>query len=178
LADALRFSPGVYHDFILATEKLMIEIAIPGFKELRLEYLVLDYNGTIAGQGELLAGVQEKLEVLAQDLEIHILTADTFGTVKDQVAQLPVRLSVIPPGDQALAKRAYVGRLGCEHAVTIGNGRNDRLMLQEAALGIAVLEVEGCAVEALRAADVVAPGILAALDLLLLPAGLKATLRS
>jgi soluble P-type ATPase len=156
----------------------MIEIAIPGFKELRLNYLVLDYNGTIAGHGKLLPGVKEKLEALAQNLEIHILTADTFGTVKDQVADLPARLSVIPPGDQAQAKREYVKRLGSEHAVTMGNGRNDRLMLQDAALGIAVLEAEGGATAALTAADMVAPGILVALDLLLVPESLKATLRS
>ena len=156
----------------------MLNIAIPGFKDLQLKYLILDYNGTLAFQGKLLAGVRDKLEALAQQLEIHILTADTFGTVQDQVAQLPVRLSVIPPGDQAQAKREYVARLGCEQAVTMGNGRNDRLMLQAAALGIAVLEAEGGAMEALTAADVVAPGILAALDLLLVPASLKATLRS
>jgi soluble P-type ATPase len=156
----------------------MVAVAIPGFKDLQLKYLILDYNGTLACQGELLAGVREKLEALAPKLEIHILTADTFGTAKGQVAQLPVRLSVIGLGDQAQAKREYVGRLGCEHAVAIGNGRNDRVMLQDAALGIAVLEGEGAAVEALTAADVVAPGILAALDLLLAPDCLKATLRS
>jgi soluble P-type ATPase len=156
----------------------MIDIAIPGFKDLRLKYLILDYNGTIAEHGKLLPGVKEKLEALAQNLEIHILTADTFGTVKGQVAQLPARLSLIPPGDQAQAKREYVGRLGSEHAVTMGNGRNDRLMLQEAALGIAVLEGEGGAIQALTAADLIAPGILAALDLLLVPDSLRATLRS
>ena len=62
--------------------------------------------------------------------------------------------------------------------MAVGNGRNDRLMLKEAALGIAVLQAEGAAAEALLAADVVAPDILAALDLLLAPEGLIATLRS
>ncbi len=38
----------------------MVDIAIPGFKDLRLKYLILDYNGTIAGHGELLAGVRKK----------------------------------------------------------------------------------------------------------------------
>ena len=62
--------------------------------------------------------------------------------------------------------------------MAVGNGRNDRLMLKEAALGIALLQAEGAAGEALLAADVVAPDILAALDLLLAPDGLIATLRS
>jgi soluble P-type ATPase len=156
----------------------MIGINIPGFKELRLTHLVLDYNGTIAAHGRLIPGVPEKLAVLAPRLAIHILTADTFGTVREQVAPLPARLIVIPPGDQARAKYEYVRQLGAELTVAVGNGRNDRLMLQEAALGIALLQAEGAAAEALMAADVVAPDILAALDLLLSPDGLIATLRS
>jgi len=156
----------------------MIGINIPGFKELRLTHLVLDYNGTIAEHGRLIPGVPEKLEVLAPRLTIHILTADTFGTVREQVTPLPADLIVIPPGDQAQAKCEYVRWLGAELTVAVGNGRNDRLMLKEAALGIALLQAEGAAVEALLAADVVAPDILAALDLLLAPDGLIATLRS
>ena len=156
----------------------MIGINIPGFKELRLTHLVLDYNGTIAGHGRLIRGVPEKLEVLAPRLAIHILTADTFGMVREQVSPLPAHLIVIPPGDQAHAKCEYIRRLGAELTVAVGNGRNDRLMLKEAALGIALLQAEGAAVEALMAADVVAPDILAALDLLLAPDGLIATLRS
>ena len=51
-------------------------------------------------------------------------------------------------------------------------------MLQAAALGIAVIGPECAAAEALAAADIVAPNILAALDLLLNPLRLVATLRS
>ncbi|MEJ2671707.1 MAG: ATPase P [Deltaproteobacteria bacterium] len=155
----------------------MLAIDVPGFKELRLEYLVLDYNGTLACHGQLLAGVREKLAALAPHLEIHILTADTFGMAQDQVAHLPVRLIVLPPGKQAQAKCDHVRRLGGERTAALGNGRNDRLMLAEAVLGICVLLEEGVAVETLTAAQVVAPGILAALDLLLVPNSLKATLR-
>jgi soluble P-type ATPase len=62
--------------------------------------------------------------------------------------------------------------------VCIGNGRNDRLMLEEAGLGIAVVQREGAAVPTVLAADVLAPDILAALDLLTHPLRLLATLRS
>jgi soluble P-type ATPase len=156
----------------------MIGITIPGFTELRLAHLVLDYNGTIAEHGRLIGGVADKLAALAPRLAIHILTADTFGTVRGQVAPLPGDLIVIGPGDQAQAKVEYVRQLGSEVTVAVGNGRNDRLMLKEAAVGIAVVQGEGAAVEALLAADVAAPDILAALDLLLTPEGLIATLRS
>jgi soluble P-type ATPase len=156
----------------------MINITIPGFKELHLSHLVLDYNGTLACRGRLIAGVAEKLAELAPELTIHILTADTFGTVKDQVAHLPAELVVIPAGDQAGAKSEFVRGLGAQAVVAVGNGRNDRLMLRDAAVGIALVQGEGAAASALMAADVVAPGILEALDLLLVPAGLTATLRS
>jgi soluble P-type ATPase len=156
----------------------MLELSVPGFKELRLAHLVLDYNGTLACDGRPLEGVQERVAVLAEHLTIHILTADTFGTVKGQVASWPCQVTVIPRDREAEAKASYVRSLKADQVVAMGNGRNDRLMLQEAALGIAVIQTEGTAVEALLAGEVVAPGILDALDLLLNRQRLLATLRS
>ncbi len=155
----------------------MIEINLPGAQLLRLSHLILDYNGTLAADGSLLPGVAERLEILAKHLEIHILTADTFGSVRNQVAHLPVQLAVIPPEKQAQAKAAYLEKLGPANAAAIGNGRNDALMLKEAALGIAVMQTEGAATAALLAAEVVTSEIVDALDLLLHPDRLKATLR-
>jgi P-type E1-E2 ATPase len=155
-----------------------VELSIPGFKKLTLVHLVLDYNGTLACDGLPLAGVQARLEALARGLQIHILTADTFGTVRERVAQWPAAVTVIPREQEAEAKADYVRQLGGAQTAAIGNGRNDRLMLKEAALGIALVQEEGAAVQALLAADVVTCDILAALDLLLNPARLTATLRS
>ena len=42
----------------------MLEIEIPGFKRLFLANLVLDYNGTMACDGKLIAGVGERLKLL------------------------------------------------------------------------------------------------------------------
>jgi soluble P-type ATPase len=67
--------------------------------------------------------------------------------------------------------------LGADQVIAIGNGSNDAAMLREAAVGIAVLGPEGLALDALLAADVAAPDILTALDLLRDPARLIATLR-
>jgi soluble P-type ATPase len=156
----------------------MLQISIPGHKELRLEHLVLDYNGTLACDGEILAGVLPALEALARDLEIHVVTADTFGKVQSRMQTAPCKLVVLPQEDQDLGKLKYVEQLGAERVVSIGNGRNDRLMLKRAALGIAVVQEEGAAVETVLAADLVCPTILAALDLLRNPLRLTATLRS
>jgi soluble P-type ATPase len=155
----------------------MLDINIPGAQPLGLSHLILDYNGTLAFDGSILPGVTERLKILAEHLEIHIVTADTFGNVRTQVAHLPVQLAVIPPEKQAQAKAAYIENLGPANSVAIGNGRNDALMLKQAALGIAVVQTEGAAMEALLVADVVTPGIVDALDLLLHPNRLKATLR-
>ena len=123
----------------------MLDINIPGAQPLRLSHLILDYNGTLACDGSILPGVTEGLGILAKDLEIHILTADTFGSVRTQVAHLPVQLAIIPPEKQAQAKAAYIENLGPANSVAIGNGKNDALMLQQAALGIAVVQTEGAA---------------------------------
>jgi len=160
------------------SEEIMLNLTIPGWKTLQLAHLVLDCNGTIALDGRLIDGVNPRFKALAASLSIHILTADTFGTVREALAGLPCQLAVIPMDQQAEAKLAYVVELGREACVSIGNGRNDRLMLKEAALGIALVQAEGAAAEAVLAADVVSCNILDALDLLCRPLRLTATLRS
>jgi soluble P-type ATPase len=156
----------------------MIEVAIPGYKTLQFKHLVLDYNGTLAVDGELLPGVKEALKGLAEELQIHILTADTFGKVRSRVEGVPCELSILPVDNQDKGKLDYVKGLGAGYTVCIGNGRNDRLMLKEAALGIAVILEEGAAVETLGSADIVCTHILSALELLTHPLRLTATLRS
>jgi len=156
----------------------MIKIAIPGYETLKLEHLVLDHNGTLACDGILIEGVQERLHKLAGHLQIHVLTADTFGKARVQLGDAPCKLSILTADHQDIGKIEYVRELGPNQTVCIGNGRNDRYMLKHAALGIAVMLAEGVAVEALKNADVVCTDICDALDLLLNPLRLTATLRS
>ncbi|MHC4405791.1 MAG: HAD family hydrolase [Planctomycetota bacterium] len=156
----------------------MLSISIPGYKDLQLEHLVLDYNGTLACDGEIIDGVARALGVLAEDLQIHVLTADTFGKAKARLEGVPCELVILPRDDQHLGKRAYVEGLGPEKTAAVGNGRNDRLMLEAAALGIAVVQEEGAASQTILAADAVCPDILSAFGLLTNPLRLTATLRS
>lgn len=155
----------------------VIEVEIPGYGTLHIEHLVLDYNGTLAVDGTLLPGVREALTRLAGHVHVHVVTADTFGLARENLADLPCTLLVLPPAGQTEAKRDYVRQLGSATVAAVGNGRNDRLMLQEAALGIAVVQGEGAAVETLLAARVVCPDIVHALELLFYTLRLKATLR-
>lgn len=155
-----------------------MEFEIPGHTTINLVHLVLDYNGTIACDGKLITGVKDKLRSLAEDFHIHVLTADTFGTVKQELNDVHCTISLISERNEDTEKREYVTQLGSEQVVCMGNGRNDRLMLEEAALGIAVIQAEGAATDAVMAADVVMKDILDALNLLTVPRRLIATLRS
>jgi soluble P-type ATPase len=156
----------------------MIGVTIPGFANVRLKHLVLDFNGTLAEDGTLLPGVRQLMTSLAGLLQIHVVTADTFGRAAEELAGMTLQLSVLAGGQQAEAKLRYVQALIAEHVVAIGNGRNDRLMLDAAGLGIAVIQREGGAAAAILGADIVATSITDALGLLLNTSRLTATLRS
>src|SRR5258706_3334992 len=127
----------------------MIAVDIPGLRELRLEHLALDYNGTLAEDGKLLPGVATTLQALARTLQIHVVTADTFGSAAEELSGLPVDLVVVPEAAQADNKLEFITRLNANSVVAVGNGRNDRKMLDAAALGIALVQREGGAVETL-----------------------------
>jgi len=156
----------------------MITLDIPGYRQLTLEHLVLDYNGTLAVDGNLVTGTGNLLVRLAQTIHVHVITADTFGTVRAGMADIPCDVSVLPPENQDQAKLNYINGLGASGVVCMGNGRNDRLMLKAAGLGVAVALEEGVAVETIMAADIVCKNITDALELLLNPLRVTATLRS
>lgn len=155
-----------------------MELAIPGFGTLRLEHLVLDYNGTLALDGRLLPGVKTRLNRLARTLRIHVVTADTFGKARAGLRGLDCRLEILQHGGEDRAKAAYVRWLGRSRVACIGNGRNDRLMLRVAAVGIAVVQAEGASARAVAAADLLVLSVTDALDLFLRPRRLMASLRS
>ena len=156
----------------------MIQVNVPGYKVLELDYLVLDYNGTLSCDGEVIEGVKKRLSTLSERLSVHVITADTFGKVKSRLKNVPCEITVLPLEKQDVAKLEYIKQLGADRTVCIGNGRNDRLMLKAAALGIAVVLEEGAALETVMDADVVFTRINSALDLLSNPLRLIATLRT
>ncbi len=155
----------------------MIRLTIPGRGDIQLQHAVFDVNGTLAVDGVLIDGVVERLNRLREQLQIHLITADTHGRQAEIDAQLGLTAHRMQPNHERQQKAALVSELDRHTTVAIGNGNNDVWMLEAAAIGIAVLGREGLSAEAMRAADVVTPSILDALDLLLNPARLVATLR-
>jgi soluble P-type ATPase len=156
----------------------MIKIDIPGETKIEAEHLVLDFNGTLAIDGRLIEGIENLLELLSHKLMIHILTADTFGTSKSELEPINCKHVILNPYQQDELKEQYVIDLGKENVIAIGNGRNDRLMIKQAALGIAVIQKEGIFGELICVSDIVTLSITEALDLLLNPLRIIATLRN
>ncbi|MCL4078321.1 HAD family hydrolase [Coriobacteriia bacterium Es71-Z0120] len=155
----------------------MIRIDIPGRGLATIQHLVLDVNGTIACDGALLEGVAERLERLRELVTVTAITADTHGTAAALRDRTGIEIHVIERGNEARQKLEVVRALGADAVVAVGNGANDDEMLDAAVVGICVIGREGAAVAALRSADVAVTDVRDALDLVLDPRRLVATLR-
>lgn len=155
-----------------------MEINIPGREVVKIKNLLLDYNGTIACDGKLIPSVKEKIEAInKKGIKVHIVTADTHGTVKNQCSNMPVKIQIFDNSNASENKREIVQKLKGDNCVCIGNGFNDGAMFKECAISIIVMGEEGCSVKSLMKADVVCKKIEDAFDLILKPNRMIATLR-
>ena len=153
----------------------MLALNIPGRGQFICSHLVLDFNGTIAFNGELITGVAERITLLSKDLSIHVITADTNGTVARQCSGLPISVEILRSDDHTGEKGEFVR--GLEGVICMGNGANDEAMFTESDIAIAVAGREGCATATLLKSDMLIDNINDALDLLLNPKRVIATLR-
>jgi len=183
-----------------------ISVEIPGFATLNIKALCTDYTGTLALEGSLIEGVKPRFRILAEMLDIFVVTSDTRGTARIELSTvLPLRgledgaratetqefVTIIKPkGSKAhdLQKKLYLTeiirqrQIALKNVVVLGNGRNDvkwlRKVHERGGLAIAVDVGEGCSVEAMNSAHIFISGICNALDLLLDTDRLKGTLRT
>ncbi len=155
----------------------MVELNIPGFGLVRLEHLVSDFTGTLSVDGKLIPGVKDRLNKLSEIMKMHILTADTFGMAKAELEGVNCEIHILEGDEHDVQKEDYIKKLGPETVIALGNGNNDRRMLKAARIGVAVCLNEGCAADAIMAANIATTSIIDALDLLANPKRLKATLR-
>jgi P-type E1-E2 ATPase len=151
-----------------------ITIKFPDRTDLTITHLVLDFSGTLASDGVLLPGVAERLTAIAEHVKIIVLTADTYGTAVKSLKGMPCSIHVVQTGRQ---KAKFIKEVGAENVIAIGNGQNDVKMICGAAIGIAVIGDEGASGDLIRTARVVVQNICNALDLVLNPIRLLATLR-
>lgn len=156
----------------------MIKFDIPGNSIKEIEYLVFDFNGTIAVDGKIIQGVIPRFKEIGQNVKIFVITADTFGTVAEQLTGVNCEIEIITNENQHLAKRNFIEQLGKDKVIAFGNGMNDALMLQEAALGVCLIQNEGASTQTLQASDLIFNNILDALDTIQNSLRIKATLRT
>src|SRR5262245_11479716 len=79
----------------------MSELNISGWGNLRLAHVGLDVNGTFAKDGRLLDNVARPLTGLRDRLNVHLLTADTYGRQDNIDLLLGMRATRIKGGDEA-----------------------------------------------------------------------------
>lgn len=155
-----------------------MDIKIPGKGLLQIENLLLDYNGTIACDGKIIPGVKNKIKVIEKlGIAVHVLTADTHGTVRRECDGMSVNIQVFDTASAGYSKKEIAKKLGHESCACIGNGFNDGMMFETCALSIVVVGQEGCSVKALTKADLACKTIDDAFDLILNPTRVVAGLR-
>jgi soluble P-type ATPase len=155
-----------------------MEISIPGFGEICIDRVVFDYNGTLAVDGRMNQEVQDALVRLAATIEVIVLTADTYGTVAQELEETGVILHRFPSESAGESKRCFVAANDPQRTLTVGNGVNDLPMTKISGLSIAIVGSEGCHGKLLAAADIVLKDIMDVFALLKNPDRIKATLRS
>jgi soluble P-type ATPase len=152
----------------------MLRREIPGAGSFELDHLLLDVNGTLADRARLIDGVEERIARAREELEIHLLSADTLGDLDNTAARPGVEARRVSHGTE---KRDYAQALGAERCAAIGNGVNDVPMLEAVRFGIAVIGPEGAGGRTVAVADAVCGSILDAFDLLLEADTTSSTLR-
>jgi P-type E1-E2 ATPase len=155
----------------------MITVPVPGWGELSVEYLMLDFNGTAAVDGKLKKEVRDAIEKISRYIKVFVITADSYDSVDSELAATSVTFIKVNKNSSGEEKAKVVRELGPEKVVAIGNGSNDAAMLKEAALGIAVLGDEGCSSAVMKEADIVVTDVTKAFGLIMHPERILATLR-
>lgn len=145
---------------------------IPNYGILEAKAVVFDLNGTLGESGKIEEKVRHLLERLAGRYTVVVLSADTFGTLEEELKGLPVKVERVSNGEEKLEKALeYAPYIG------VGNGNNDVPMLENAELAFCVIGKEGATVDALLASDIVVTDVRDAIAILLDEKKLTATLR-
>jgi len=153
-------------------------IDIPGRDTLEINHIIFDYNGTIAEDGKLIEGVKDKINRLANAVDFHVITADTYGTVEKELAGTRCHIINLSTSTQFKSKTDYLHHLGAQNTLSVGNGFNDRELLKQSRLGVALIQAEGVCTETLLNSDIVCLSIMDVFAYIETPNRLKATLRS
>lgn len=146
-----------------------------GVGETELTTIVLDLNGTIALNGEIVPGVEGRIRKLKElGFNIYLFTGDQRGNASTHAQKLGIEVQKAITSDQ---KEELTRKLDVDHAVAIGNARIDIGTFKPCKLRIGTLQSEGIHIGILEHIDILVPSINDALDLLINENSLNATLR-
>ena len=157
----------------------MISVQIPNGQHYEFHHVVLDYNGTLAKDGQISSEVRQLLAELATKIHVTVITADSFGLARQELQDVSgIELIILRSDQDGTEKARYIQEQGAQNTVAIGNGVNDQPMFFIAGLKICVLGPEGASTGVLMAANIVVRSPEDAIRLLLNPQRLIATIRS
>lgn len=148
---------------------------VPGVGALELNTIIFDLNGTLTVRGELPHGVSKRLQQLKNlGFTCVLFSGDQRGNAQKLAEELGI--DFVSTKDTQ-AKREAAQKYDKEHTVAIGNGRIDIGVFENAKVRIGTLQAEGIHIGILPHIDILVPSIIDALDLLLDPDSLAATMR-
>jgi soluble P-type ATPase len=171
----------------------MISIERPGQSTLEIEFILIDFEGTLASDRRVHPKAKDKINLLSKRTKIYILVnppTPPFNkggkggilakgekeVIEERLKKTKAEIIYSLEQNSSQQKLDLLRQLGPAKTVAIGNGVDDAPMIEEAGLGICVLGKEGTFSEAIKRADVVFLDILDALDFLLKPLRQKTTL--
>lgn len=154
----------------------MIPIQRPGQNPLEIEFLFIDFEGTLATDGRVHPKAKDKINLLSKRTQIYIFTKGEEKVVGDILKKVKAEVIYLTGEETSREKLGLLRHLGEIRGVAIGNGVDDVSMMEEAGLSICVIGKEGASGEAIKKADLVVGHIIDALDFLLKPLRQKTTL--
>jgi len=154
----------------------MIPIERPGLDPLEIEFVLLDFDGTLAIDRRVHPKAKDKINLLSKRTNLYVLTTQKKELIEERLRKMKAEIIYLAEGDSSRRKLDLLRQLGPSRCAAIGNGMDDAAMIEEAGIGICIIGKEGTSGEAMNNADLVFTDILDALDFLLKPLHQKATL--
>jgi len=154
----------------------MIPIQRPGQEPLEIDFILFDFEGTLASDRRVHPKTKDKVNLLSKRTKIYILAKDEKERVEEALKKVKAEIVYLTEGESSQKKLDLLRQLGGTRTVAVGNGVDDGPMMEEVVFGLCVIGKEGASSEVIKNADVVFTDILDALDFLLKPFRQKATL--
>ena len=154
----------------------MLTLLRPGLEPLEIEFLFLDFEGTLASDGRIHPKAKDKINLLSKRIGICIFVKGNHGLPEKTFGKMKAEVVYLREGPSAKQKLDRLQEAGADRTVVIGNGLDDGPVIEAAGFGICVIGREGASREAVRKADLVVTSVLGAFDFLLKPLRQKATI--